>query len=34
MEEVVSLVRVKMEGGESTVAEPTRSVLVVVKLEL
>lgn len=33
MEEVVSLVRVRIDGGESTVAS-MRSVLVVVKLEL
>lgn len=34
MEKVVWLVRVRIDGGELTVALPRRSVLVVVKLEL
>lgn len=34
MEKVVWLVRVRIDGGDVTVAPSTRSVLVVVKLEL
>lgn len=34
MEKVVWLVRVRIDGGELTLAASTRSVLVVVKFEL